>query len=108
MTVVHAFPSQGGLFFDARDDGRSFRISSHPDQGVVVLSTWRHGTCVASCHLDRVDIPALVNELVTGLAVPVEPAWTEPTYVEFSPVATAPEFRPRWPRRWPGRRKDAG
>jgi hypothetical protein len=108
MTVVHAFPSQGSLFFDARDDGRSFRVNSHPDRGIVVFSTWRHGSCVASCHLDRADIPALVNELVVGLAAPAEGAWTEPTYVEFSPPLATPASKPRRPVRWRGRRKDRG
>ncbi|HZC70828.1 MAG TPA: hypothetical protein VE442_09050 [Jatrophihabitans sp.] len=50
MTVVHAVPSHGDVFFDVRDDGRNLRLNWHPDQGIVVLSTWRHGSCIASCQ----------------------------------------------------------
>jgi len=98
MTVVHALPSRGGVFFDVRDDGRTFRVGWHADQGMVVLSTWRHGSCVATCHLDRTDIPTLVNELVEGLAATPPQSWTEPTYVEFAAAAAKPRFGPRWPR----------
>jgi hypothetical protein len=76
MTVVHAFPAQGGVFFDIRDDGRAFRVAWHAERGMVVLSTWRHGSCVATCQLDREDIPSLVNELVAGLATQPGP-WTD-------------------------------
>lgn len=98
MTVVHAFPSQGGVFFDVRDDGRTFRVGWHANRGMVVLSTWRHGSCVATCHLDRTEIPTLVNELVAGLAAAPDRPWTEPTYVEFSAASIEPRFKPHWPK----------
>src|ERR687888_2124761 len=84
MTVVHAFPSHGDVFFDVRDDGRNLRLNWHPEQGIVVLSTWRHGSCIATCHILRSDVPGLIGQLVEGLAVlPSEP-WTEPTYIDFA------------------------
>src|SRR4051794_15180914 len=84
MTVVQAFPSHGDVFFDVRDDGRNLRVNWHPEQGLVVLSTWRHGSCVATCHILRSDVPGLIGQLVDGLAVlPTQP-WTEPTYIDFS------------------------
>ncbi|HKC27240.1 MAG TPA: hypothetical protein VKB75_04435 [Jatrophihabitans sp.] len=69
MTVVHAFPARGGIFFDVRDDGRTLRINWHAERGIVVLSTWRDGNCISTCHIDRGDVPELVKELVDGLAV---------------------------------------
>lgn len=84
MTVVQALPSRGDVYFDVRDDGRALRVGWHVDQEVVVLSTWRYGSCVASCHVDRRDVPGLVAELVRGLAVAPSPGWTEPSYIDFS------------------------
>lgn len=98
MTVVHAFPSQGGVLFDVRDDGRALRVSWHSDQGIVVLSTWRHDSCTSTCHIARADIPVLVTELVTGLAATPDQPWAEPTYVDFSGGAVARQFRLHWPR----------
>jgi hypothetical protein len=68
MTVVQAFPSHGDVFFDVRDDGRNLRINWHHERDLVVLSTWRHGTCIASCQIDRSDVPNLISQLVDGLS----------------------------------------
>jgi hypothetical protein len=84
MTVVQAFPAHGDVFFDIRDDGRNLRVNWHHDRGLVVLSTWRHGSCIASCQVDRADVPGLINQLVEGLAVVPSPPWTEPIYADFS------------------------
>jgi hypothetical protein len=85
MTVMHALPTHGDVFFDIRDDGRNLRLSWHDDQALLVLSTWRHGSCTASCQLDRQDVARLVTHLVEGLAAQPTETWTEPTYVEFAP-----------------------
>ena len=85
MTVVQALPRRGDVFFDVRDDGRVLRVGWHPEQGVVVLSTWRHGSCISSCHLARSAVPGLISELVEGLAVPAtDETWTDPIYVDFA------------------------
>lgn len=84
MTVVQALPSRGDVYFDVRDDGRALRVGWHVDQEVVVFSSWRYGSCVASCQVDRTDVPALVSELVRGLAASPSPDWTEPIFVDFS------------------------
>jgi hypothetical protein len=68
MTVVHAFPAHGDVLFDVRDDGRSLRIGWHPQDGIVVLSIWRHGSCVSTCRLARADVPRLITRLAGGLA----------------------------------------
>jgi hypothetical protein len=88
MTVVQALPSRGDVFFDVRDDGRAMRVGWHVDEEVVALSTWRYGSCVASCHVDRNDVPALVSALVRGLAATPSPGWTDPIYVDFSGEVT--------------------
>src|SRR5438874_7989096 len=99
MTVVQALPSRGDVFFDVRDDGRALRVGWHVDQGVVVLSSWRYGSCVSSCHVDREAVPALVAELVRGLAAtPTNQGWTDPICVDFSRKAGKREslVRPAW------------
>ena len=84
MTVVQAFPSHGDVFFDVRDDGRNLRINWHHERDLVVLSTWRHGSCIASCQVDRHDVPNLIAQLVDGLAFTPSPPWTEPIYADFA------------------------
>ncbi len=84
MTVLTPFPAYGDVLFDVRDDGRALRIGWHPESGIVVLSIWRHGSCVSTCQLDRADVPVLINELAEGLAVVPAPPWTEPTFVPFA------------------------
>ena len=100
MTVVQALPSRGDVYFDVRDDGRALRVGWHVDQEIVVLSTWRYGSCVASCHVDRKDVPALISELVQGLAATPDREWTDPTYVDFSRDAVTPRpsrsRSPKW------------
>jgi hypothetical protein len=99
MTVVQALPSRGDVFFDVRDDGRALRVGWHATEGVVVLSSWRYGSCVSSCQVDRDDVPALIAELARGLAAtPPRQAWTDPIYVDFSRDADAPRspLRSAW------------
>ena len=84
MTVVQAFPAHGDVFFDVRDDGRNLRVNWHHERDLVVLSTWRHGSCIASCQVDRGDVPGLIKQLVEGLAFVPSPPWTEPIYADFS------------------------
>jgi hypothetical protein len=83
MTVVQAFPAHGDVFFDVRDDGRNLRVSWHHERDMVVLSTWRHGSCIATCQVGRTDVPDLIAQLVEGLAFEPAPPWTEPVYADF-------------------------
>lgn len=95
MTVVQAFPSHGDVFFDVRDDGRNLRVNWHHERDLVVLSTWRHGSCIATCQVDRTDIPKLIAQLVDGLAFEPRPPWTDPIYVDFAPVHRRPDIATR-------------
>ncbi|MFZ0323248.1 MAG: hypothetical protein WAN48_03845, partial [Actinomycetes bacterium] len=65
---VSPLPSNGSVFFDARDEGRSLRVSYHEGSGVFVLSLWRGSDCLASFRMSAEDSPRLVHTLMTALA----------------------------------------
>lgn len=67
MTVV-ALPVHGHWAADARGEGRSIRVSTHVEKGLVVLSLWRAGTCVGTARLSPEDAAAVVAGLTEGLA----------------------------------------
>ena len=79
MTVLQ-LPARGVWLDDARDGGRALRVSSHPEAGCLVLSTWRDGTCVATVRLDPDEAARLVGVLAQALAeqVPGAQASVEP------------------------------
>lgn len=56
-------PTRGEVFLDARHDGRSLRVSAHPEDGVVVVSHWRGDRCVATFRLATADVAALMDAL---------------------------------------------
>lgn len=66
MADLVPFP-RTGVVQDARGDGRALRVSWHHEEGLVVLSTWRGPTCVATTRLAAEDVPFLVEVLVSGL-----------------------------------------
>ena len=65
---VLALPTGGAVVHDARGQHRWMRVTWHDEAGVVVLSVWRDGSCVATMRVERGDVPALVTALVEGLA----------------------------------------
>lgn len=69
MDVV-PLPPRGEWFADARD-GRALRVSWHAEQGVVILSTWRDDSCVASVQLEPAEAARLIGVLADGLAAQV-------------------------------------
>ena len=70
---VLALPTGGAVVHDARGEHRWMRVTWHDEAGVVVLSVWRDGSCVATMRVERGDVPALVNALVEGLALDAAP-----------------------------------
>lgn len=82
MTVL-PLPPRGEWFGDQRgvqadldldrDVGRALRVSWHAELGVVVLSTWRDDSCVATVRLEPDDAARLVAVLAAGLAAQVPP-----------------------------------
>ena len=53
----------------AADEVTKVPSAGEAKAGVVVLSVWRDGSCVATMRVERCDVPALVNALVEGLAL---------------------------------------
>ncbi|MDT0166819.1 hypothetical protein Q9R32_14790 [Actinotalea sp. AC32] len=51
---------------DVRGD-RGLQATWHDDDGVVVLSTWRQGRCVATVRLAPADAAALIALLADGI-----------------------------------------
>ena len=66
MAELVPFP-RSGVVRDGRGDGRALRVTWHHEEGVVVLSTWRGPTCVATVRVAPEDVPFLVDVLVSGL-----------------------------------------
>lgn len=56
-------PRIGDLFIDARGDGRSMRVSLHPDRAIAVVSLWSSSTCRASFQLPLEDAARLAELL---------------------------------------------
>ena len=65
---VLALPSSGEVLADVRGNGRWLRVTWHDEADVVVLSLWKHMSCVGTLRLEREQVPGLVDALVTGLA----------------------------------------
>jgi hypothetical protein len=67
MRVPSPLPSTGEVFLDARGDGRSLRVSWHPEADMVVLSLWREATCAGTFRLRIDEVPSLIEVLSGGL-----------------------------------------
>jgi hypothetical protein len=67
MAVVPAQPA-AQWFGDARDGDRAMRATWHLESGIVVLSTWRDGSCVATTRLTPDEAARLISVLADGLA----------------------------------------
>ena len=65
--TVSPLPSKGSVLVGRDVAGRTLRVSSHPQQGRVVLSIWQDSTCVATVRLDERDVPDLVRTLTQSL-----------------------------------------
>lgn len=67
MGEVLPLPFQGEAFVDARGEGRSMRVSWHPDADTLVLSLWAGGLCRGTFRLPADEVPELVRALVDGV-----------------------------------------
>jgi hypothetical protein len=74
MGEVLPFPNPGDTFVDARGNGRTLRISRHPEAGLLILSLWMGEVCRASFRLPADDAPRLLAQLVDAAEMLVEPA----------------------------------
>lgn len=101
MGDVVALPLPGATALpDVRGEHRALQVTWHERDGVFVVSTWRHGQCVASVRLAPAEAASLVAVLADGLAqcrieAPAEPVvLAEPRPTEpVGPVDPAAEPR---------------
>ncbi|WP_432503859.1 hypothetical protein [Kineococcus arenarius] len=67
----HGIPT--GVLRDADRPGRALRVSAHPDDDRVVLSTWQGTSCVSTVRLDRAEVVELLAALGAALLPPPGP-----------------------------------
>jgi hypothetical protein len=92
MGEVRPIPTLGGVFRDARGQGRALRVSWHAEDGMVVLSLWDGARCTGTVRVATHDVPALIEALGSGLG-PVAPPPPPPP--PLAPVAEpAPPGQP--------------
>jgi hypothetical protein len=77
MEPVSPLPTQGAVFFDPRDEGRSLRLSFHDDLGFFVLSLWRDDTCLGTFRLAVEEAPRMIHSVVTALVSGEEATTTD-------------------------------
>ena len=68
MGAVRRLPARRDVFLDQRGPDRGLRVTTHPDQGVVVLSIWHGERCAATFRLPVEDSARLIAVLAGGLA----------------------------------------
>jgi len=93
---VLPLPFQGEAFVDARGEGRSMRVSWHPDADILVLSLWAGGLCRGTFRLRADEVPELVRALVDGVVERGSPAAGSPARSYGPPPVTLD--RPQAPR----------
>lgn len=69
MGDVVMLPLRGSTALpDVRGQQRALQVTWHERDDVVVVSTWRAGSCVASVRLAPAQAAALIAALADGLA----------------------------------------
>ncbi len=79
---------------------RRMSVSTHPTDGVVVVSLWHGQTCTGTFRLPIADAARLIAALADGMAVSLVEASSEPS----GPRRGGWRSLPRWVRRqfpWP-------
>ncbi|MGH9045833.1 MAG: hypothetical protein ACRDVW_00795 [Acidimicrobiales bacterium] len=71
MVIAGRHPTQRVWFSDPRTPARRMSVSSHPVDGVVVVSMWHGQTCTGTFRLPVAEahrlIGALADAMATGL-----------------------------------------
>src|ERR1700678_3317168 len=60
-------PRLGEVFFDARGNSRSMRLSWYSNTGMAVFSIWQGGTCTGTFRLPMDDLSRLLESLQRGV-----------------------------------------
>ncbi len=63
---VSPLPRAGDVFVGRDVDGRTLRVSAHPERGRVVLSIWQGNVCRATVRVATEDVPDLVHALTSA------------------------------------------
>ncbi|HLI74224.1 MAG TPA: hypothetical protein VKU86_10125 [Acidimicrobiales bacterium] len=61
-------PGERVWFHDQRSPDRRMAVTSHRDEGLVVISLWRGDTCTGTFRLRLADAASLVAALASALA----------------------------------------
>ncbi|MCU1460867.1 MAG: hypothetical protein JWO37_942 [Acidimicrobiales bacterium] len=76
--------AEQGLFFgdrawfsDTRTPARRMAVTSHPDEGVIVVSFWQGDACTSTFRLPLADGARLISAVAGGMAAGL-PAGVEP------------------------------
>ena len=68
MADLLPLPRLGELFVDARGEGRTMRVSLHPERGLAVFSIWTGLSCRASFQLP-LDEAIRLSEVLGSVVV---------------------------------------
>jgi hypothetical protein len=62
-------------FYDTRTPARRMAVSSHPDEGILVVSFWQGEACTVTFRLRLVDGARLITAVADGMAagLPTDP-----------------------------------
>ena len=63
---VSPLPRLGDVFVGRDVEGRTLRVSAHPERGRVVLSIWQADVCRATVRVALEDLPDLVHALTSA------------------------------------------
>jgi hypothetical protein len=91
---VRPIPTLGGVFRDARGQGRTLRVSWHAEAGMVVLSLWDGGRCTGTVRLPSGDVPELMEALAAGMPPRPESGPEVQPAVQPAPHVPPPGHRP--------------
>ena len=65
---MRRLPIRRDMFVDERGDDRGLRVTTHCDEGIVVLSIWHDDRCTASFRLPIAECGRLIGVLASGLS----------------------------------------
>jgi hypothetical protein len=79
MAEEQLAPGERVWFADPRSPSRGLAVTSHPDDGIVVLSLWLDDRCTGTFRLPIADAPMLIDALTAGMEATPPPAPPSPS-----------------------------
>ncbi|GIJ47249.1 hypothetical protein Val02_41350 [Virgisporangium aliadipatigenens] len=77
------------FFVDERGNGRTMRVSRHPDRGVAVVSIWAGGLCRASFRLPLSEVDRVAEVLCGADPDAIDPMVDSMQYPGLAPEIIA-------------------